>query len=171
MKIEITKEEARELFDRGYPVRQEAKVGYQLWLSAAGRNWPERFDEEDVRWFKDPSRKTHDEAAGHIFRREEFTIGNVSARIVTLPMLSRGALPREYHASYNGALYAVDSYETPIAWIDRSGEVTMPPVRYSNTTTQHQHMTARALGVGFGATDGSFRKGKGRSPFGPRAGW
>lgn len=171
MKIKITKDEARELFDQGYPVRQESERGYHLWLSAAGRNWPDRFDEEGVLWFKDPSRKTYDEAAGHIFRRESFRIQNMAAGLVTLPMLTRGDLPKTYHESFNEAIYAVYSYETPIAWIDKTGEIIMPPVRYSNTTTQHQHTAAQALGVGFGATDGSFRKGKGRSPYGPRAGW
>src|SRR5690606_5557952 len=139
MKIEITKEEARELFDQGYPVRQEAKRGYHLWLSAAGRNWPDRFDEEDVRWFKDPSRKTYDEAAGHIFRRESFRIQNMQG--IATPMqhtpkqglttrFMTGSLPDEWvdtlasDVKEDGVAYVVFSYETPIAWVSPDGEVT-----------------------------------------------
>jgi hypothetical protein len=35
--------------------------------------------------------------------------------------------------------YTVYSYGTPIAWVTRGGVVRQPPVKYSPTTTQHQH--------------------------------
>lgn len=43
--------------------------------------------------------------------------------------------------------YVVFSYVTPIAWVDIEGGITIPPVRYSLTTTQHQYLVADALAV------------------------
>lgn len=176
MKIEITEDRARELFEQGHPVGFEMYDSMH-WVSAATGSYGIRsFDGvgEIGQWFKDPSRKTHDEAAGHIFRREEFRIGNLSGSYNLLP---EGDLPKQYRvgikdiATKSGVRYVVRSYETPIAWVEVTGEIVVPPVRYSHTTTQHQYLAARALGVNFHATDDSFRKGKGRSPYGPRAGW
>ncbi len=57
-----------------------------------------------------------------------------------------GRLPLEYQDSIKGnpaVDYVVWSYATPIAWHNEvTGEWTIPPVKYSQTTTQHQH-TAR----------------------------
>jgi len=62
--------------------------------------------------------------------------------------------------------YWVYSYDTPIAWVYKpgthgvaAGTVHMPPVRYSLTTTQHQHLVADALGYPFAATESLMKKG------------
>ena len=72
------------------------------------------------------------------------------------------------------------SYKTPIAW--RIGcQWYAPDVNYSLTTSQHQWTIQAALGrLVFSRSDikshidgvnpGDFRKGKGKSPFGPREG-
>ena len=39
-----------------------------------------------------------------------------------------------------GILYVVYSYATPIAWIRADGEVVIPDIGYSLTTTRHQGM-------------------------------
>jgi hypothetical protein len=49
-----------------------------------------------------------------------------------------GHLPPEYHASAGGAQYVVYSYRTPIGWVADSGEVVVPNVKYSRTTSGHQ---------------------------------
>jgi hypothetical protein len=41
--------------------------------------------------------------------------------------------------------YVVYSYDTPIAWVTLAGEVVIPDVRYSATTSQHQAAARRAL--------------------------
>ncbi len=43
-----------------------------------------------------------------------------------------------YRADGDGVTYTVLSYRTPIAWVLRSGEVIIPDVKYSRTTTGHQ---------------------------------
>lgn len=77
--------------------------------------------------------------------------------------------------------YVVFSYATPIAWATPGAALlTVPDVRYSNTTTQHQGACLHGSydsGVGqvgqrvlTGAPE-CVRRGKGHSPYGPRAGW
>lgn len=44
------------------------------------------------------------------------------------------------------AVYVVWSFQTPIAWVDADGTVTIPPLRYSVTTTQHQGQCRTWLG-------------------------
>lgn len=63
-----------------------------------------------------------------------------------------GDLPEEWADLYRKSpvVYTVLSYETPIAWVLESGEVVMPPLRYSLTTTQHQTITYSALTDGGG---------------------
>lgn len=51
-----------------------------------------------------------------------------------------GRLPTEYHDSARDAVYVVYSYSTPIGWVQADGEVIVPPVKYSITTTGHQGM-------------------------------
>lgn len=96
-----------------------------------------------------------------------------------------------------GRVYVVFSYDTPIGWVDMRDDapvaaplLTVPDVRYSNTTTQHQsHAVMHVSLTADGALDysrgyvytgehttlpdvdpGEVRKGRGASPFGPRRG-
>ena len=110
--------------------------------------------------------------------------GSVHASTLSYPP-SRGEMPS---AAYNAlstewqvGTYVVFSYHTPIAWARPGDELlTVPLVRYSSTTTQHQghclHGSYRdgagEIGKWLVAGDpGSVRKGKGASPYGERAGW
>lgn len=61
----------------------------------------------------------------------------------------RGRLPDEYCDSlYNAesepGFYVVYSYDTPIAWA-ANGEWTVPPVKYSPTTTKHQNIAKKGM--------------------------
>lgn len=180
--MNITEHEARVLFDRGYPVRLvdnrgEVVAAYTSIVTGYARTFEEFRDNalrwlagtrRPVQWQHDPRRSTHDEAAGHIMRREHFAIGNVSSPPA---MRGRGDLPEKYLDDLiTKAAYIVYSYATPIAWVRTDGSICIPPVRYSNTTTQHQWMVARALGVSFSTTE-SARKGKGRTPYTHRGGY
>lgn len=55
-----------------------------------------------------------------------------------------GQLPDEQAKIYNAAAdageihYTVISYRTPIAWVNDAGEVTIPDVHYSPTTSRQQ---------------------------------
>src|SRR6185312_10180708 len=88
----ITEHEARALFDQGWPVAPSNERGTLLgggWQSVV-TGWARTFDGliEDTRrsygdidliWRRPtPSRRTRDEAAGFIFRREEFEVGRLS---------------------------------------------------------------------------------------------
>ena len=198
--VVIDAEAARERFESGQKValRRVGTTGSVIWQSCATR-WARTWDEfaTNPRWWGDDvdtefvmpapgHRDTYDDAAGYIFRREPFEVGHISGTYAfnTPPRdrLARffGDLPQQWidvffeHFNgepdgFSGVDYVVWSYQTVIAWVRRGGEVVMPPVRYSNTTTQHQHLVARAFGVPFTSTE-SARKGKGKSPYGPRAG-
>lgn len=185
----IDKRTAQQRYDTGHPVRLATDSGYvpDGWTSAALGTYGLRSLSEYEKWVREvvdrlepaptlhweappPSRRTHDEAAGFIFRHEEFEVGNTSGSSHPLGFIEKGDLPRGYWETLSGALYIVRSYRTPIAWRTVDHEVIIPPVRYSNTTTQHQYLAARAWGQEFVATDGSVRKGRGRSPYGPREG-
>ena len=41
--------------------------------------------------------------------------------------------------------YVVWSYRTPIAWVKTNGEVVIPNIKYSVTTTRHQSVVKRYL--------------------------
>lgn len=60
-----------------------------------------------------------------------------------LPRASQ--LPPEYAASALDAVYAVWSYDTPIAWENPDGTWTVPDVKYSVTTSRHQSKIAAAV--------------------------
>ena len=179
----INEQEARERFESGHPVgiRRVGSNVDPVWQSA-GDGWARTWEEfvTSPRWWGDDvetefvrprlGRRTLDEAAGRIFRREEFEIGNVSGTHFFLPG-AHGDLDEEFRDDFESADYAVWSYETPIAWVRKDGTVFMPPLRYSQTTTRHQNLAARALGVSFtserraeAVADG------GRTPYGPQ-GW
>lgn len=179
--MKITEHEARELFDRGCPVRLvdnegETVSAYTSIVTGYNKTF-EAFRDSALRWLPDgrqahwehdPRRSTYGEAAGHILRREHFEIRHVSSPSA---MRGRGDLPEKYLDDLiTKATYIVYSYRTPIAWVRTDGSICIPPVRYSNTTTQHQWMVARALGVSFYSSE-SARKGKGRTPYTHREGW
>lgn len=64
-----------------------------------------------------------------------------------------GQLPQEWRAIYQASReagtirYTVLSYDTPIAWTTTLGELFVPKVRYSVTTSQHQGSLYRLLGL------------------------
>lgn len=121
------------------------------------------------------TRPTSD-ATGFIQRRQEFKIGNVSA--VTGPTgtgeMSAGhrALYEEQRR-YDGIVYTVLSYDTPMAWVLADGYIEMPNAQYSQSTTRHQSIILRAFGNRF-VRDWEARRlprvkvGEGRSPYGSR---
>lgn len=196
--IVIDEAEAMDLFNRGFPValRPVPKPGEKpstpFYNSVALGNWGDRSFttfRDNPRWWGDVptewvrptvGRRTKDEAAGHIFRREPFEIGNISGTPYFDVWSQQGDLPAGWvsvlkhgnqdHGGYAAIAYVVWSYETIVAWVYNDGHIVMPPVRYSNTTTQHQHLIARALGVPFTTTE-SARKGKGKTPYTSRSGW
>jgi len=88
-------------------------------------------------------------AAPYIAQRIDFTShGALSSRTYTsddfAPNYYGGQLPREHldaliAAHKAGTVYVVFSYETPIAWYSEHNNTwTIPNVKYSITTTQHQ---------------------------------
>jgi hypothetical protein len=46
----------------------------------------------------------------------------------------------EYVCDMGRIAYTVLSYATPIAWVLTDGAVKVPDVRYSSTTSHHQHL-------------------------------
>ncbi|MFF1676095.1 hypothetical protein ACFVYG_08690 [Streptomyces sp. NPDC058256] len=77
-------------------------------------------------------------------RREPFTTHGAFRAVdgYLLPFGNR--LPprwwEKYRADGDEIEYTVLSYQTPIAWVLRSGEVVIPDVKYSLTTTDHQSL-------------------------------
>ena len=137
---------------------------------------------------------TNDHALGYIIVRKSFRnrAGSLSAEWTTYP--SRGSAPQEVRdalltATRNNteAVYVVYSYATPIAWAREDDNLlTVPAMRYSATTSQHQSMclggrpsvpndyneayvtTGRNVQMG---DPGAVRKGLGKTPFTARGGW
>lgn len=59
-----------------------------------------------------------------------------------------GKLPEPYRSQIYespGLVYVVYSYQTPIAWVTSDGKTHIPDVKYSVTTTKHQHIARKAL--------------------------
>lgn len=175
---------ARERFDRGEPVDM-LPAGSQLspiWQHRGygwARTWdgfitsPRWWGPEQATVFVAPRKRkslTQVYAAGAMLRYEEFACGNIDGTHHFIGgEATAGDLPEKYLADFAQAHYAVWSYDTPIGWLRQDGTLFMPPVRYSLTTTQHQGLLARAWDIWFMATE-SARKGKGKSPYGPRSG-
>lgn len=112
-----------------------------------------------------------------------------------LPDAGPGELPASYRDELKelAPVYVVYSYKTPIAWATENDEIlTVPDVRYSLTTTQHQGACLQITGkyewvdgqlktvtpsrqIGRrhnnGTPTNTFSKGKGRTPFRERAGY
>jgi hypothetical protein len=65
-----------------------------------------------------------------------------------------GSLPGDWGGVYasfrrtNEIRYTVLSYETPIAWVTTSGDVYLPSVKYSRTTSAHQGRCYRLANLG-----------------------
>jgi hypothetical protein len=62
-----------------------------------------------------------------------------------------GRLPREWDRQYgedlrSGIRYTVLSYATPIGWVTTAGEVKIPDVSYSVTTSRHQSQVRAWMG-------------------------
>lgn len=73
------------------------------------------------------------------FRRSGYSMSAHSG-----PQDGHGQMPADAAALYEAdrphIAYTVVSYHTPIAWVLNDGQVRVPDVRYSATTTQHQSM-------------------------------
>jgi len=80
-----------------------------------------------------------------IRNQKAFTVGNVRGEWINQPAdIERGQLPRDVELPEWGPVFVVFSYRTPIAWW--CGDTwTMPTVKYSATTTNHQRVTAQAV--------------------------
>lgn len=98
--------------------------------------------------------------AGESFDNSNSTLGGRSS------FIGWGDVPAEHRENSEVVdthiAYWVYSYDTPIAWVDNNGVWFMPPVRYSITTTNHQHLVARAIGFAF-TVKTSLMKGHGRN--------
>ena len=85
-----------------------------------------------------------------IANRVEFQGSNLRGSWDLWP--SRGVLPSHYvdilredaDNSDGDGLYVIYSYSTPIAWWTESRGWTVPPVKYSRTTTRHQSYLTRS---------------------------
>lgn len=81
--------------------------------------------------------------------RKAFKSGNISA--VVGNAWHAGQMPIEEARAYNTAAndglvaYTVISYSTPIAYVLTSGEIIIPDVKYSISTTMQQAEVRRAL--------------------------
>lgn len=75
--------------------------------------------------------------------RGEYVLPERNAtRLGYLPPDVRGQWWHAFQTQENGAMYAVWSYGTPIAWHDGEKWV-RPDVSYSRTTSRHQGLTPR----------------------------
>lgn len=68
-------------------------------------------------------------------------------RISGIDSGARGVLAEPYWSSAAGAVYAVYSYNTPIAWELADGTWVVPEHRYSGTTSRQQVQVREALGL------------------------
>lgn len=86
--------------------------------------------------------------ANHVRRHEEFRKGNISAERYEAGNLPRtGQLPSFIADQLKAVIrenntYVVFSYNTPIGWVilDGNDNWFIPNVKYSTTTTHHQHL-------------------------------
>ena len=91
---------------------------------------------------------TNSEATDRIEREMAFTNAKRSLRGgASGPQVPLGELPEQYHDAVKRARYVVHSYSTPIGWVSKTGEKTVPDVGYSLTTGYHQYAVAHAWGV------------------------
>lgn len=82
------------------------------------------------------------EVQERLLDRQEFTGSNFWATVD--PPSWTGRMPSPWEEIYKASrdlgviTYVVMSYNTPIAWVTGGGEVHIPDVKYSPTTTRHQ---------------------------------
>ena len=109
-------------------------------------------------------------APDFIARRKAFRASALSA--IAGSVNDTGDLPGEWAERYreDAPVYTVLSYSTPIAWVTSSGEAVLPGLRYSVTTSRHQHHAASGLGLSFYCIPDEGRAVPHRS-YGPRVGW
>lgn len=139
--------------------------------------------------------KRNNEATQAIRDREDFFNRSGSlwgAWLHRLPTMGeapdsvREAMAEAWEGGGRQSIFVVFSYRTPIAWATEGDALlTVPRVRYSNTTSRHQSLAQGGImgewpsrveyvTVGESVTlgdPGAFRKGKGATPFGARVGW
>lgn len=78
--------------------------------------------------------------------REDFKTGGALRGTRGVEYLPRSSqLPSEYGKGALESVYAVWSYETPIAWANPDGTWTVPDVKYSVTTSRHQSKIRTAV--------------------------
>ena len=101
-----------------------------------------------------PYRITNRDAAVYVEHRIEFTGSNTSGRWVynTWGANPYGSLLPGEHAEELarvvalGLVYVVKSYDTPVAWWSESEGWSVPPVKFSPTTSKHvTQMRLRSL--------------------------
>lgn len=106
-----------------------------------------------------PTRTTVRNATQFIAHLEPFRTSNPQGGLWGTDIIdsqATGALPSPYAERFSEAVskgsvvYAVYSYSTPIAWVSAYGVATIPPVKYSVTTSSHQTKARVALHA-FGA--------------------
>lgn len=104
-----------------------------------------------------PKRVTNKTAGASIAAKEAFEGNSISGMPVNYTPSSTGRLNSENVAKLNAdnPNYVVNSYGTPIAWHGDNGW-TVPDQKHSSTTSVHQGIVRRALGL----TD-EFRNGHG----------
>jgi hypothetical protein len=89
-------------------------------------------------------------AEAAIRERVPFTAGNLHAERPT-ELGYVGKLPDEWKHLLRvddaavGVDYVVYSYLTPIAWVTKDGDVRIPDVKYSVSTSRHQGIVRHAL--------------------------
>lgn len=95
---------------------------------------------------------TQNEARGYMREYNDFDAGSLSARTSNFDTHA-GALCGETAEQYlkgvfaDNILYAIYSYDTPIAWVyaDDSNVIQFPEQKYSTTTSTHQNVVKDAL--------------------------
>lgn len=87
----------------------------------------------------------HAKAEKAIANREAFRTPSIHA--IVGKVYSTGMLPDDWAGKYafDDVKYTVLSYNTPIGWVNNGGEIVIPPVKYSQTTTQHQYIVKSYL--------------------------
>lgn len=113
------------------------------------------------------------EAPDYIRDLKPFRASHLSA--VKGRVTRTGDLPAEHREQYEAddVLYTVLSYETPIGWVTYDGTARMPSLRYSLTTTQHQHVCSRGLfdKTWYAVQDDDTKRAVPPNHYGPREGW
>lgn len=99
------------------------------------------------------NRITNREIADAVANRLDFAANSTTGTTSPSRYLDSGRLPYAWVDAFRfdcnevGLDYVVYSYGTPIAWVTRDGEVTMPDVRYSVTTSKIQTYVRQGLGL------------------------